>query len=113
MLFLIKLQDMEELRNQFNKNELQVYFNQIKGEIIEIELGELYCNLTLKIGQNNSRIVNLVAKNPLFTQLIKGFEIGDKVLAKYYITSHKKHDRYYTTATLLDLIKNTRFNADR
>ena len=35
-LFLIKHKSMETLNNEFSKNQLQLYFNQIKGEVVEI-----------------------------------------------------------------------------
>jgi hypothetical protein len=96
---------METLNNQFNKNQLQLYFNQIKGEIVEVNIDELYSNVTLKVGHHNSRVVNLVAKTPTFKNLIANFKEGDKIIAKYYLSSNKKNDRYYTTATLLDVQK--------
>jgi hypothetical protein len=101
---------METLNNQFNKNQLQLYFNQIKGEIIEINIDELYSNVTLKVGHHNSRVVNLVAKTLTFKNIIGSFEVGDKIIAKYYISSNKKNDRYYTTATLLEVQKQTMNN---
>jgi molybdopterin-binding protein len=96
---------MDTLHNQFNKNQLQLYFNQIKGEIAEIIIDELYSNVTIKVGHHNSRIVNLVAKTPMFHNLIGNFKVGDKIIAKYYLSSNKKNERYYTTATLLEVQK--------
>lgn len=96
---------MENLHNQFNKNQLQLYFNQIRGEITEINIDELFSNVTLKVGHHNSRIVNLVSKTPIFENLIKPFKVGDYVLVKYYLSSNKKNNRYYTSATLLDIQK--------
>ena len=96
---------MEIENTQFNKNQLQLYFNQIKGEIIEINLGELYSNVTLKVGHHNSRQVNLVAKTQTFKNILSAYKLGDKIVAKYYLSSNKKNDRYYTTATILDAQK--------
>ena len=101
---------MDTLHNQFNKNQLQLYFNQIKGEIAEINIDELYSNVTLKVGHHNSRVVNLVAKTPTFHNLIGNFKVGDKIIAKYYLSSNKKIERYYTTATLLDVQKQSQIN---
>jgi hypothetical protein len=96
---------MEILENQFSKNQMQLYFNQVKGKIIEINFDELYSNVTISVGHNNSRQVNFVAKTPLFKKLMEGFNVGDKVTAKFYLSSNKKNDRYYTTATILDIKK--------
>jgi molybdopterin-binding protein len=96
---------METLNNEFSKNQLQLYFNQIKGEVVEINIGEAYSNVTLNVGHQNSRQVNIVAKNLVFEKIMENIKIGDKVIAKYYLTSNKKNERYYTTATLLECFK--------
>jgi hypothetical protein len=96
---------MENANETFNKNQLQLYFNQVKGEIVEINLNELYSNLTLKVGHHNSRQVNLVAKTEIFKNILGALKLGDKIIAKYYLSSNKKNDRYYTTATILDAQK--------
>jgi hypothetical protein len=100
-----KNKDMENENSQFNKNQLQLYFNQVKGEIVEINLDELYSNLTIKVGHHNSRQVNLVAKTSTFNNIISNLKLGDRIVAKYYLSSNKKNDRYYTTATILDAQK--------
>lgn len=94
---------METSNSQFNKNQLQLYFNQVKGEIIEINIDDLYSNVTLRVGHHNSRLVNIVAKTPFFENLMKSFKLGDRVTIKYYLSSNKKNERYYTTATMLDV----------
>jgi hypothetical protein len=33
------------------------------------------------------------------------FVVGDKVAIKFYLTSRKKHDRWYTTASILEMQK--------
>jgi len=100
---------MEMLENQFSKNQMQLYFNQVKGKIIEINFDELYSNVAISVGHNNSRLVNFVAKTPLFKELMESFNVGDKVTAKFYLSSNKKNERYYTTATLLDIKKELTF----
>lgn len=101
---------METLNNQFNKNQLQLYFNQIKGEILEINFDEFFSSVTIKVGHNNSRVVNLVAKTITFNNLIKNLQVGDKIIAKYFLSSNKKNERYYTTATLLEIQKQSKNN---
>jgi len=51
-----------------------------------------------------NNLINL--KTVFFENIIKNYKINDIVTAKFYITSNKKNDRYYTTATLLELQKN-------
>jgi len=85
------------------KNDKQLIFNQIKGEITEVNRGEEFSSITLVVGRSNVRHVNLSCKTIQFDPMIKRFESGDKVIAQFYISSNKKNDRWYTTGTLLSL----------
>jgi len=89
--------------SQVIKNDKQLFFNQVKGIIEEMNDGEQFCNITLKLGHENSRNVNLVIKKPQFEPILKKYNVGDKVCVRFYISSRKKHDRWYTTATILDV----------
>jgi hypothetical protein len=99
-----------DLENNMIKNNLQLYFNQVKGEVVEIEEGEKYSNITIKVGHNNPRLVNLVAKTESFKLVTNNVKICDNVVAKFYLTSNKKNERYYTTATLLQMDVISRFS---
>ena len=85
------------------KNDKQIYFNQVKGIIEELNDGEEFCSVTLKLGHENSRNVNFVVKKSNFDPIKNKFSIGEKVCVRFYISSRKKHDRWYTTASLLDV----------
>jgi len=85
------------------KNDKQLFFNQIRGIIHELNDGEEFCSLTLSVGHENNRHVNLVSKKPIYDQLIHNYKIGEKVCVRFYISSRKKHERWYTTATILDI----------
>jgi hypothetical protein len=89
--------------SQVIKNDKQLFFNQIKGIIEEMNDGEQFCSITLKLGHENSRNVNLIIKKPQFEPILKKYNVGDKVCVRFYISSRKKHDRWYTTATILDV----------
>ena len=95
-----------ELENTLIKNDLQIWYNQVRGEVFEIELGEKFSNITLKVGKANPRLVNLSSKTEYFNKIVEGIELGEKVSAKFYVSSNKKNDRYYTTATLLEISRN-------
>ena len=86
-------------------NQKQVIFNQLRGVISEINVEPDYCSITLEVGHSNKRNVNLCAKAIYFEQMIQNFVIGDKVNVQFYISSNKKHNRWYTTANLLSLEK--------
>jgi hypothetical protein len=87
------------------KNSKQLFFNQVRGVIEELNDGEEFCNVTLKVGHENNRNVNLVLRKKHFEELVNDVAIGDKVSARFYVASRKKHDRWYTTANLLEMQK--------
>jgi len=91
--------------NSINTN-VQNVFNEIKGRIIETERGELFSNLTISVGNHNNRNVNLVCKTSLYNNLVhEKFKINDKVKIRFFLSSSKKHDRWYTNANILEIIK--------
>jgi hypothetical protein len=87
------------------KNEKQVFFNQIRGEIFEINEEDKFSNVVLSLGHENLRHASFVTKTELFETYKDNINIGDKVMIRFYISSRKKHDRWYTTATILDIQK--------
>jgi hypothetical protein len=91
--------------DNFNKNDKQIHFNQVKGVIFEINNDTEFCSLTLELGHENTRYANLVCKKGQFNPMMEGFKIGDKVSVRYYITSRKKLDRWYTAANMLSVHK--------
>ena len=94
-----------EFMSQFvNKNDRQVYFNQIKGIIEELNEGDSFCSITLKVGHENTRLVNLTIKKPYFDEVCKVRKIGDRVTVRFYISSRNKNNRWYTMANVLDVL---------
>lgn len=107
---------MENLKEDFsfNRNEKQFHFNKIKGEISEINIptneqeGEdnAWCSLTLKVGHENARFVNVCAKKNLIDSIVSnGIKLGDKVIVLFYLTSRFKNERWYSTANILQVDK--------
>jgi hypothetical protein len=88
---------------QENKNDKQVHFNHIKGEIIELNTGDRFCSITLDVGHENPRQVNLSLKKHQFDKLTEKFKMNDKVVIRYFLSSKKKSERWYTTANVLDV----------
>ena len=78
----------------FNKNDKQLNFNKIKGTICELNEGEKFCSLTLIVGHENLRNVNLIVKKSDFDDIKQKFFIGSIVYAKFYLTSRFKHGRW-------------------
>lgn len=90
--------------DNFNRNEKQVFFNQIRGTITEINIEEDWCSFTLNVGHENQRLVNLSLKRQHFEKLANKHSIGDKVLIRFFLTSRFKHGRWHTTANVLDVL---------
>ena len=91
--------------DNFSKNEKQFKFNEIKGVIIELNDAEKFCSVTLSVGHENIRNVNLTMKKNKFDEIKQLIEVGDKVCVFYYIVSRNKNQRWYTTANLLEIKK--------
>lgn len=102
--YLCKNPTLSMSSTQFqNKNERQLYFNQVRGVIEELNDGDKFCSITLRVGHENPRQVNLVLKKPEFDKIKDIHSVGEKVSVKFYIVSRKKNERWYTTATLLEI----------
>lgn len=88
----------------FNKNERQLNFNKIKGTLVEKNDGERFCSITLLVGHENTRQVNLICKQDFFQEYINSkYKVGDKLFVKFYLTSRHKNGRWYTMANILTL----------
>lgn len=92
----------------FNKNDKQHNFNQIKGIITELNEGDKFCNITLNVGHENPRAVNLVIKKLVYEAFANKFQVGDKVLVKFYLSSRSKEStdgrpRWNTMANVLQI----------
>ena len=91
--------------DSFNKNDRQVYFNQVKGTLAELNNGDRFCSITLNVGHESKRQVNFVTKKPQYDKIVEAFKIGDKLAVKFYVTSVKKNGRWYTMANALSVDK--------
>ena len=87
------------------KNDRQIYFNQVKGEITELNKYPEFCSITVSVGHENPRHVNLSLKKPHYDRISSDLKLGDRILARFYVVSRKKSDRWYTSANLLDVQK--------
>ena len=92
-----------------NKNEKQIYFNQVKGTVLEIIKGDIFSSLTLSVGHEKRKFVNLVFKTEKLTEIENKINLDDKVCAKYYLASYNKNDRWKTLAHLLFVDKLVNF----
>jgi hypothetical protein len=87
------------------KNDRQLYFNQVKGKITELNEDSDFCSITVSVGHENPRDVNLSLKKAHYDRISNGLNLGDRILARFYVVSRKKAERWYTSANLLDVQK--------
>ena len=87
------------------KTDKQLFFNQIKGTIEELNDSDTFCNITLSVGHDTKRFANLVAKKDLFNSICSRFKVGDIIGLKFFISSRHKHGRWYTMANVLEVIE--------
>ena len=88
-----------------NRNEKQLYFNQIKGIVSEINEGEIFCSITLTVGHETSRFVNIVFKTSVLEEIKSKIVIGNKVCVKFYPSSYHKFEKWKTLNHLLSVEK--------
>ena len=86
-----------------NNNEKQKKFSDIKGVISELNGDNDFCSLTLLVGHEKPRNLNIVTRRDKFDDIIKNFKVGDKVKCYYYGSSKKKHERWHTHLILLGI----------
>lgn len=87
------------------KNTKQTQFNSIVGKIIELNDGESFGNITLEVGHDNPRFINIVCKKEQFSLIIENYFLDEVVIIHFFISSRFKHERWYTTASLLKIEK--------
>ncbi len=87
----------------FNKNEKQLHFNQIKGELVEMEKNEKYAYILLNVGHENKRLVFLNVKLEFYDALVKDKNIGDKVAVRFYLKSVKRKETWITKANVITI----------
>lgn len=85
------------------KNDRQLYWNQIKGAITELNDGEQYCSITIKVGHENLRDVNVSLKKEQWNEIINQVYIGCRVVVKFFVVSRKKFERWHTSANMIEL----------
>ena len=105
-MFLLHIFDLlNVIVQKVIKTDKQIYFNQVKGVIEELNDSDTFCNITLSVGHERTRQVNLVAKKELFDAIRQNYAIGQSIGFKFFLSSRHKHGRWYTMANILEIIK--------
>lgn len=90
--------------DSFNRNDKQLYFNQIRGVITEINVDTDWCSYTLNVGHENPRLVNLSLKTAHYETYKDKFSVGERVMIRFFLTSRFKHGRWHTNANILEIL---------
>ena len=69
------------------KTDKQIYFNQVKGIIDELNDSDTFCNITLSVGHDITRKVNLVIKKEMFNQIQEKYQVGNWIGFKFFLSS--------------------------
>lgn len=95
--------------NHIIAHDKQKNYNNVKGEIIEINNNPQnpYWSVTLSLGHDKVRKLNMSNKAERVQQILNSInaKVGDRVTAVFFVSSLFKNDKYYTTANLLGLEK--------
>ena len=82
----------------------QVYFNQIKGTIYEINNTPEFPSIVLTAGHEITRFVNISFKHDLIQEVLINYKIGDTISIKFFVSSRFKHKRWYTMINALEIM---------
>jgi hypothetical protein len=91
------------MNSDFNKNDKQINFNQVKGILKEINKKEKHSNIIIELGHENKRLVSMSVKNSYFEEVVNGKNIGDKVSVRFYLTSSVKENHWITKANVITI----------
>jgi hypothetical protein len=87
----------------FNRNEKQQFFSTIKGVLKETQIGDKFSHITLEVGHERPRLVNMVIKNALLEKVKSNLILEKKLSIAYYLTSRKTADKWSTMANVLNI----------
>jgi hypothetical protein len=78
-------------------------FNQIEGLVHELNDSEDFPSITLEVGRNTKRYVNLVSRKSYFDEIHEMIKVGTRVVVTYFLSSRYKYGRWYTMANVLKI----------
>lgn len=81
----------------------QVYYNQVRGEVFEINDSKDFPSVVVSVGHDVKRYVNVCLKAPMMEDFKAKYALGDKVTIKFFVSSRKKHGRWYTMVNALEV----------
>jgi hypothetical protein len=95
----------EILLNNYTKNDKQKKYNEIIGDVSELNDGEEFCSVTIMSGSDRPREVNFCIKKPDYNVLIEnGLSVHDKVKIFFFPTSKRDRNnnkRFYNNNNII------------
>jgi hypothetical protein len=85
------------------KNDKQVYYNQVRGNIIELNDNGKHQSITLSVGHEKKREINLSCKQETYEQIVKSYKIGDFVTIRFFLSSRYIMGNWFTLANVLEI----------
>jgi hypothetical protein len=86
-----------------DEKQKQKKFNEISGCIAELNDSDKYCNITILVGHQTIRPISLSIKKTLFDEVIKKHSVGDIVTCRFFLSSNKKGEKWFTNANILSI----------
>tara|TARA_R110001592_G_scaffold123811_1_gene332172 strand:+ start:4698 stop:4970 length:273 start_codon:yes stop_codon:yes gene_type:complete len=83
----------------------QVYYNKIKGSLSEINEADNFSSVTIDVGHENKRTVNVLCKKDKISIIKTNYKIGDEICIRFFVSSRFKHNRWYTNVNCLKIEK--------
>ncbi len=93
------------MENEFSSSSIQKFFNEVRGVVCELNDGEKYCSITIRVGHDHKTLVNCACKKSHYEKLTENIELGDKVSIRFYPVSNFKNSRWYSSHNILDVNK--------
>jgi len=81
----------------------QVYYNRIKGCLEQINDVTDFPSITIVVGHNKPRQINILCKRPKIDEINKDYKIGDLITITFFVSSRFKHNRWYTNVNCLSI----------
>ena len=85
----------------------QVYYNQVKGKIIQINDSIDFPSVTLQVGHSRTRNINILFKREQLNDFQQEFNLDDEVTIMFFVSSRFKHERWYTNVNCIEYQKKT------
>jgi hypothetical protein len=95
---------MNEVAN-YNKNQQQINFNQVRGVIDEIQknYSSPYSSIIVSVGHERKRTICFSIATERLDEFSNLLSEGNLVIVKFYVASKFKNDKWFTNANVISI----------